>query len=101
MRKAEAFYKTKAWRQCRDGYAALRSSIDGGLCEICHEVPAVIVHHKTHLTAQNVNDPEISLNYDNLQYVCHHCHDVIHGYGGSQKNESRVIFDPFGNVLPR
>ena len=32
---AKAFYKSKAWQQCRAGYIAYRRGLDGGMCEIC------------------------------------------------------------------
>lgn len=33
------------------------------------------VHHKVPLTADNVKDPEISLNWENLELLCKTCHD--------------------------
>ena len=79
----------------------MRRGIDGGMCEICGENPGLIVHHKEHITARNINDPDIALNYENLQLVCHHCHDVVHGYGNSEKHSSRVTFDAMGNPIPK
>ena len=57
---ATAFYKSKAWQRCRAGYIAYRRGVDGGLCEICGDQPGYIVHHKTHLTPQNINDANIT-----------------------------------------
>ena len=76
---AESFYKSRAWRECRDAYAA---SV-GGLCEPCiarglHNA-GVIVHHKVHLTPDNIHDPAVSLCWDNLQLVCRDCHAALHG----------------------
>jgi len=96
---AKAFYKSKAWQQCRAGYIAYRRGLDGGMCEICQEVPGYIVHHKQHITPHNVNNPDITLSWDNLQYVCKHCHDVEHGYC-EQSKPSRVTFDTDGNPIP-
>lgn len=72
---AKEFYKSKQWQKCRAAYIAHRKSIDGGLCETCHEAPGYIVHHKTELTPENINDPDIALGYDNLKYDCHICHN--------------------------
>ena len=72
---AKKFYKSKAWQKCRQGYISRRKSIDGGLCEVCREQLGYIVHHKIPLTPQNINDPNITLNYNNLQYDCKQCHD--------------------------
>ena len=89
------FYKTMAWVQCRDSY--LRSV--GGLCEKCKEkgliVPAVIVHHKEHLTQENISDPSISLNPANLQALCRQCHGEEHG----TLKRFEVLAD--GSVIPR
>jgi len=77
--KRSAFYKTKAWQSCRDDYI---KSV-GGLCERCLAkgliVPAEIAHHKIHLNDNNINDPSVSLNFDNLEAVCRSCHGEIHG----------------------
>ena len=76
---AESFYKSRAWRECRDAYAA---SV-GGLCEPCLarglHTAGVIVHHKVHLTPDNIHDPAVSLCWDNLQLVCRDCHAALHG----------------------
>lgn len=87
------FYQSKAWRKCRAGYIAERRAIDGGLCERCRQVPGYIVHHKVWLTPQNINNPDISLCHDNLEYVCLDCHNRI-------ENESRYcLFDDVGNTI--
>ena len=72
------FYRSKAWLQCRDGYI---KSVNG-LCERClskgETTPGKIVHHKVHITPNNVNDPNITLNWDNLEYLCQDCHNQEH-----------------------
>lgn len=71
---AKAFYNSKKWQQCRNSYIAKRKSIDGGLCETCRDAPGYIVHHIIELNSININDPEITLNHENLKYDCHVCH---------------------------
>lgn len=75
---AKVFYKSAGWKHCRDGYAA---SV-GGLCERCLSrgvyKPGEIVHHKVWLTQSNIGDPNVSLNWDNLELVCRNCHAEIH-----------------------
>ena len=66
---ASKFYHSQAWLACRRSYIASRIQIDGGLCEHCHRKPGKIVHHKVYLTRRNVNDPTITLNHRNLEYV--------------------------------
>lgn len=80
----ESFYKTREWKQTSKQY---KKSVNG-LCEICLSkgfvVPAVIVHHKIHLNKNNVENPNISLSFDNLQAVCLDCHNKIH-FGSKPK----------------
>lgn len=96
MRSIErTFYKSAAWKRCREGYIKKC----GGLCERCLAkgliVPGYIVHHKIHLNADNVNEPSIALNYDNLEYLCLDCHNKEH-FG---QNEKRYHIDENGNVI--
>lgn len=92
---AQGFYKNKAWQRCRDAYTA---SV-GGLCEECLRENKItageIVHHKIHLTPDNINDPAVSLNWDNLELVCRSCHLKLHG------NRKRYFVDPAGRVIPQ
>ena len=75
---AKGFYSSNAWKECRKAY---RKSV-GGLCERCYAKGIVkageIVHHKIYLTPDNLNDPSISLNWDNLELVCRDCHAQEH-----------------------
>lgn len=97
---AEKFYKSKAWRKCREAYIDERMLIDGGMCEECHEQLGYIVHHKVRLTPENINNPEISLNHKLLKYDCKECHDreEVHLF---VKNEYKYKFDENGEIIPR
>ena len=75
---AKTFYDSKAWKDCKRIFISERITEDGGLCQRCHELPGFIVHHKILLTPENIHDAEISLNTDNLEYVCNNCHNKIH-----------------------
>lgn len=75
---ARAFYKSKRWQECRAGYISSRISMDGGLCERCHDKPGYICHHKEYISPENINDPQVLLSWDNLEYVCKECHDNEH-----------------------
>ena len=74
----ERFYTTQAWRKCRASFLSSK----GGLCEICLGKgliePAVHVHHKVHLTPDNLNDPMIALDSSNLMALCEACHAEQH-----------------------
>jgi 5-methylcytosine-specific restriction endonuclease McrA len=90
---AEAFYKSKSWQACR----AAAWSRDRGLCQDCLKsgriTPAEIVHHITELTPQNIGNPSISLNLDNLVSVCRECHAKRHG-----ARQRRYKVDELGRV---
>ena len=60
--------------------------------------PGEIVHHKIHLTPNNVNNPAVTLNWDNLQLVCRDCHAEIHEKNGGNR---RYAVDAWGRVSPR
>ena len=99
---AKAFYNSKRWTRCRDAYISNRIATDGGLCEECHEKPGYIVHHKIPLTPENINDVSISLNHDNLEYVCKPCHDREEGHFLYREEKSRRYgFDSDGNPIPK
>ena len=89
---AKVLYKSKAWQDCRDAYAKSK----GGLCELCLAKglysPGEIVHHKIHLTEENVQDPAVALNFANLQLLCRKCH-------GQQHSSRRYSVDEFGRVI--
>ena len=93
---AKNFYKSDAWKRARKIVIA-RSN---GLCERClaaglHK-PGYIVHHKEYITPGNINDPNVTLNTDNLEYVCDDCHNKEH----KSKRPGRYRFDSNGNLLP-
>ena len=97
---AKAFYNSKQWKRCRAAYIAHRVLIDGGMCESCHDEPGYIVHHKTELTPDNINDPDITLSFRNLKYDCHVCHQKEN----AQSNEvpGLVEYDFVdGEIVPR
>ena len=93
---AASFYKSAAWKSCRAAYI---KSV-GGLCERCLArglyVPGVIVHHRTHLTPENIGNAEISLGFDNLEYLCRDCHGDQH-----RAFERRWKIDKSGRVEAR
>ena len=71
-----------------------------GLCERCLRngqiVPGVIVHHKKPLDADTVSDPNIALNFDNLELLCRKHHAEAHG-----KILKRYTVDAMGRVTAR
>lgn len=91
---AKAFYQSTVWKATRD-YIFKR---DCGLCKRCG-APGEIVHHKTYLTPENINDPSIALSEGNLELLCRNCHAIEHE--GSQPTDSELRFDEDGNLVRR
>lgn len=99
---SKAFYNSKAWLDCRGGYI---NSVHG-LCETCLEKeitkPGYIVHHKELLTPNNINDPNVTLNWDKLKYECKNCHDKNDGHGVGKAGEvlrDGLMFNEKGEVI--
>ncbi|MEO2848988.1 HNH endonuclease, partial [Lacticaseibacillus paracasei] len=57
------------------------------------------VHHKHYITADNINDPSITLNWDNLEYLCFDCHQEEH-FEKTASVRSDVMFDAHGQLVP-
>ncbi|WP_129045017.1 HNH endonuclease [Companilactobacillus metriopterae] len=97
---AKSFYHSKQWYKARSQYI---KEVDG-LCERClakgEYVPGVIVHHKIHLTILNINDPDITLNKDNFEYLCQTCHNEEH-HGQASVIRNDLMFDDKGNVIKK
>lgn len=72
------FYNTKAWQKTREAYA---KSV-GYLCEDCKAngiiKPGEEVHHVIPLSPKNIDNPEITLSWDNLRLLCWDCHKARH-----------------------
>jgi len=101
---AEWFYHSQAWKDTRAAYIVYA----GGYCERCRrEVeqkkrslqdmkPIKIVHHKKYLTPENINDPAVSLSFDNLEGLCDEHHNREHKASEGQ----RYRFDEHGHPVP-
>ncbi|WP_082794450.1 HNH endonuclease [Halobacillus sp. KGW1] len=95
MSKAYAkwFYQSKAWRKCRRSYYLSQH----GLCERC-PAPGRIVHHIVYITPANINDPNVTLNHDNLELLCQDCHNREH-HQQHEVTRGDVMFDEDGNLI--
>ena len=93
------FYKSKAWKKCREGY--IQSVY--GLCERCNKegkiVNGYIVHHKIKLTPSNINDVEVSLNWNELEYVCIDCHNKEHMGNHDIVVREGLMFNEMGEMI--
>jgi predicted kinase len=100
---ARAFYNSQRWKKCRDGYFEYRF----GLCEVC-EKPGQEVHHKIHITPNNIGDNNITTNWDNLQLLCKSCHGEAHDKAWRmikqrlrkvRSTREGTMFDEHGNLV--
>jgi len=90
---AKSFYNSKAWKECREAY---KRSVYG-LCERCGQ-PGDEVHHKIYLTPENINDPYITLSFENLELLCSSCHSIEHNEKYSPLREG-FRFDENGDLI--
>lgn len=96
---ARAFYNSKEWKLCRKSFIANRITVDGGMCQHCQRDLGYIVDHIEELKPDNINDPEITLNDENLQYLCLRCHNKK-TFGNSEGAlVEGLIFDESGDLI--
>lgn len=70
---AKAFYHSKKWKDTQAAYMMSQNYI----CERCGNL-ARIVHHKKYITPKNINNPDITLDWSNLEALCMNCHTYEH-----------------------
>ncbi len=90
-KKLHNFYKSTVWQEARQ----IKYQEQNGKCERCGRVGEE-VHHKIRLTIDNVKDPTISINQENLELLCKDCHNKEHKRFTKEKE-----FDSDGNLIPR
>ena len=87
------FYNSKQWIKCREAFKESKFSI----CERCG-MPGEEVHHKIYLTPENINDPYVTLSWDNLELLCMSCHSKEHMSKYDVVRED-VMFDSKGDLI--
>lgn len=99
---SEWFYHSDAWAKTRAAFIVYA----GGMCQRCmqefrqgkrslQEVkPIRIVHHRIYLTPENINDPAVSLSFDNLEGLCDEHHNREHKAKGR-----KYFFDKNGRPV--
>lgn len=83
---AERFYKGTAWKRTRGAFMKSKHY----LCERCGE-PAKICHHKVYLTPKNIDDPNITLKWSNLEALCQDCHNKEHNANSEAFNDDCMV----------
>ena len=89
---ARNFYNSKRWEQTQAAYMSSKHYI----CERCGGM-AKICHHKTYITPQNINDPNITLSWSGLEALCQDCHNKEHLSG--EICAEGLAFDSKGNLI--
>lgn len=97
MLTQKQFYRSGPWKRARKAYIDYRMAMDGGLCEVCHDEPGLIVHHKIWLDDINCNDPEVSLNPKNFKYECQTCHNKERD--PRIATPGRCVYGPDGEII--
>lgn len=87
------FYNSKAWINTRDAFMQSKNFI----CERCGS-PGKIAHHKSYITPLNINNPVVTLNWDNLECLCQECHNQEHSR--KPATAKGLVFDSNGNLKP-
>lgn len=97
----ERFYTSRIWRNCRKQFIKAKQ----GICERClakgiinagSDGQPLEVHHIIPLDDDNISDPNITLNWNNLELLCKQCHDSV-----KPVKPKRWRVDPEGHVIPR
>ena len=92
MDYAKSFYNSKKWRETQRLYMQSQNYI----CERCGNL-AGIVHHKIYITPKNINNPSVTLDFNNLEALCIACHNLEHKSGEVCSYEIR--FTSEGNLI--
>ena len=89
------FYHSTAWKRLSRAFLLSKNYI----CERCGQ-PAEIAHHRRYLTAENVLNPDISLNPDNLEALCRDCHNAEH-FGSGGATAQGLTFNQYGDLIQK
>lgn len=90
---AKSFYASARWKKLR--LALIRER--GMRCERCGRTflleSDIEAHHVEELTPQNISDPYVTLNPDNILLLCKDCHNAEHErYKGKQSKRVTIIY---------
>lgn len=81
---------------CRKDYLDLAQACkikSGGVCANCggvFDISELRPHHKVELTLDNIDDVNVTLNPDNIEVLCHDCHNAAHKRFGYAVGAKRV-----------
>lgn len=70
-RRNKAFYDSKEWKRLRK----MAMARDNGLCVSCLKKDRIVLAAVVDHIAEIIDAPELKLTLDNLQCLCHACHN--------------------------
>lgn len=86
------FYVSKEWRKL----CWILKIKANKRCQRCGaevlDISYLIGHHKIELTSENVHDPNLSLNPDNIEVICPKCHNKEHRRFGQYAKQVYVVW---------
>ncbi len=82
-REARRFYKSKAWLRCRK-IVIIR---DKYLCQRCLRQGKITKYDVVHHIKERKDYPELALDVNNLECLCHRCHGKHHPKGKKEEKE--------------
>ena len=94
IKELQKFYQSSAWKKARKAFVALKR----GLCNKCGKA-GWEVHHVIPLTINNYSDPDIAINFDNLELLCTSCHNAERYKDVYIRSD--LEFDSDGNVIKK
>lgn len=97
------FYKSKEWENFSRMIRLQRVNANGDLvCEHCGKIIVnpkdAICHHVKELDENNIFDPNVAFNPDNILVVCHASHNKIHQrFGFNPDKRTRQVYVVWGS----
>lgn len=101
---AKKFYNSAKWRKLRKWY--IEQPEITGLCERClssgRYEAGIILDHIIEINIDNINNPDITLNPDNLQFLClfHHNRKTFTNADKEPTVTDGYYFDKHGQFVP-
>ena len=100
MDNIHKFYCSKAWR---DLSYSLKVKVNGQ-CNRCKETildfSKLIGHHTVELNEDNVDNPDIALNPELIEIICHDCHNKEHDrWQGGYVKKPKKVYIVYGSPL--
>lgn len=82
------FYNSPQWKKVRALYKLHKHNI----CERCGGI-GYFVHHKVYIDSTNIFNPEVTLNFENLELLCKDCHNKEHFTANEFTADGNVVND--------